>query len=198
MKEFHRLPFLIAFFLFFTCIMPYISAFSVSSVIINPPGYQAAGTPVTLNTVIDFSQGENETFSSSSELQLSTDLVDTHWVPLLVLDGVETHLSQKNGELMTLPGWYLSYPSTQNVQVKVKLTGNFPANPSPGLNFLKIQETDFSYRVVSTAHVEMPAKPVTTFSVQIKTPAIKKYSPRYLPTLPLRNLRAGSAQEFSP
>jgi hypothetical protein len=168
MKQFHRLKFLITIFLLFACITPYVSAFTVSSININPQGYQAAGTPVTVSSAIDFSPEGNETFPSAGELQMSTNLVDAHWVPVLVLNGVETSLPQKTGGSLIFPGWYLSYPSTERVQLKVTLTGTIPMSPSPSQNFLKIQEVDSDKNVVSTAHVDMPATPVTTLSTPTK------------------------------
>jgi hypothetical protein len=102
---------------------------------------------------------------------MSTNLVDPRWVPVLVLDGVETNVSQKTGESLIISGWYLSYPSTQEVQVKVTVTGTMPANPSSNLHFLKIQEVDFRYSVVSTTRVEMSASPNTTLFSPTKIPA---------------------------
>ena len=180
MKQFHRLRFLLATFLLFACITPHVAAFTVSSMNINPLGYQAAGTPMTVNSVIVFSSEGTETFPSASELHMSTNLVDAHWVPVLVLNGVETNLTQKNGGSLIFPGWYFSYPSTEKVQLKVTLTGNIPVNPSPSQNFLKIQEVDSNNTVVSTAHVDMSATPVTTVSTPTKPTTKKTFTP--LPT----------------
>jgi hypothetical protein len=177
MKQFHRLRFLLAIFLLFACITPYVSAFTVSSININPQGYQAAGTPMTVNSAIDFSSEGTETFPSASELHMSTNLVDPHWVPVLVLNGVETHLQQKTGGSLIFPGWYFSYPSTERVQLKVTLKGNIPMNPSPSQNFLKIQEVDSGNNIVSTAHVDMPATPITTLSTPTKPTTTKIFTP---------------------
>lgn len=173
MIQFHRLRFIPAVFLLLTCITPYVSAFTVSSINVNPSGDQAAGTPLTVNVVINFSSKGTETFPKASELQMSTNLVDAHWVPVLVLDGAETRLEEESGTSLTLPGWYLSYPSGQRTELIVSLTGNIPSNPS-GQNLLKIQEADSSNRVVTTAHVEMPATPVTTRATPTKKPTTKK------------------------
>jgi len=72
-----------------------VSAFTVSSITVNPPGELAAGTPVTIDLIIDFPSWGTETFPSDSELQLSTNLNDAHWVPALVLNGVKTNLLKK-------------------------------------------------------------------------------------------------------
>jgi hypothetical protein len=172
MTQFHRLIFLPAIFLLFACIMPYVSAFTVASVEVNPLGYQAAGTPMTINAVITFSSQSAVTFPSANELQMSTNLVDAYWVPVLVLEGVETHLEQKTGGSLTVPGWYLEYPSAQNVKLRVTLTGKVPPNPSPAQDLLKIQETGPDAHVVSTAHVGMPQAPVITLNTR-STPTKK-------------------------
>ncbi|MDD1685025.1 MAG: hypothetical protein LUQ19_03940 [Methanoregula sp.] len=132
---------------------------------------------MTVNVVIDFSSAGTETFPLANELQMSTNLVDSSWVPVLVLDGVETRLEHKTGELLIIPGWYLAYPSTQKVQLLVQLTGNIPTNPLPSQNFLKIQEVDSGNSVLSTARVEMPESPIiapSTLSTPTKKPTTKK------------------------
>jgi hypothetical protein len=115
------------------------------------------------NAVIDFaSPGGTETFPAANELQMRTGLADAHWFPVLVVDGVKTNLSEQSGEVMILPGWYLSYPAKQTAQVRVTLTGTMPKNRSAGRDIVQVQELDAGARVVSTAHVEMPASPVLT------------------------------------
>jgi hypothetical protein len=184
MKRFHRLRFFLAVLLLFACITPYVSAFTVSSTNVDPRGSQAPGTPMTVNAVIDFSQGGTETFPSESELQMRTNLDDPVWVPVLVVDGVETHLLEKTGESLIIQGWYLAYPSRQNVQLRVTVTGNMPANPSPNLNFLKIREVDSSDNVVLTARVEMPEAPVITLST-LSTPTKKSATKKIFTPIPI-------------
>ena len=172
MDPFQNLRYLPAVFLIFACLTPCVSAFTLSAIDVTPRGYQAPGTPMTVNAQVVFSPEGTETFPQGSELKMSTDLVDPYWVPVLVLNGVETTLPQKNGGSLLLPGSFFSYPSTQDVQVKVTLTGKIPVDASPDRNFLRVQEIDSGDTVVSSAHVEMPAIPVTTVSTQ--KPATKK------------------------
>jgi hypothetical protein len=148
-----------------------VSAFSISSITVNPPGEQAAGTPVTVNAVIDFPSGGTASFPSDSELQLSTNLNDARWEPVLFLDGVKTELVAKTGTSLNLPGWYLSYPRGQTVQLRVTVTGNLPVDLASGQNLVKVQEADSGHSIVSTAYVEMPAAPVTTLPTLTKRPA---------------------------
>ena len=183
MTLFHRLRFFLALFLLCAGIAPCVSAFSVSSTNVNPLGYQAPGTPMTVNASIDFFPKGNVTFPLANELHMSTDLVDPSWAPVVVLDGRETHLPQETGESVVVPALYLSYPSEQNVRLLVTVTGNIPANPTSDQDLLKVQEMDSGKNIVSTPHLAMPEVPVmppstpaipATLSTPTKKPTIKK------------------------
>jgi hypothetical protein len=153
--------------------MPYVSAFTVSSFTRDPPGYQAPGSPLTVDFAIDFPSRDSVTFPSSSELQINTDLTGARWVPVLVLDGVETQLGPENGDSLVISGWYLSYPSTQHMQVLVKLSGTVPADLSRTHDLVRIQELDSTYRVVASARVELYGDPVMTLSTPATKPVTK-------------------------
>jgi hypothetical protein len=177
MKQFFRLRIFPAILVLCICITPYVSAFTLSSVTVNPPGNQAAGTPITIRAVIDFPAGGTQTFPNASELQMSTDLASPYWVPVLVLDGKDTHMDIKAGEKFDLPGLYLSYPPSQSVQVVMTVTGNIPAYPSPKQNLLKIEEVDADKNAVSTAHIAMPEAPMMSLfspTTPTKIPTTKK------------------------
>lgn len=190
MKQFPKPEVLLAVFLLFSGLTLSVSAFTVASVYVIPRGEQPAGTPVTVNAAIDFSSPGKETFPAANELQMSTDLADPHWFPVLVVDGVKTNLTEQSGEMLILPGWYLSYPAKQTAQVRVTLTGKIPTNRQPGQDILKVQELDSGTRVVSTAHVEMPADPVLTATQKTATPTIFTPIPADTPT-PQSPLGAG-------
>lgn len=177
MKPFHRFTCLLAVFLLFAAMTPCVSAFTLSSVKVDPQGSQAAGTPMTVSFTIDFSSKSNLTFPTANELLLSTNLVNAQWVPVLVLNGMETSLPSKKGSGLVLPGSYVSYPSTEHVQIKGTLTGTMPADSSTDRNFLKIVEADSGAAVVSMANLEMPAPPVKTLATPTKTPATTAPTP---------------------
>jgi hypothetical protein len=177
MNHFFRPRIFAAILVIGICIMSCASAFTLSSVTVNPPGNLAAGTPVTIRAVIDFPAGGTRTFPNGSELQMSTDLASPYWVPVLVLDGRDTHMDIKAGEELVLPGLYLSYPPSQSVQVVMTVTGNIPAYPSPQQNLLKIEEVDADKNVVSTAHIAMPEAPLMSLfspTTPTKIPTTKK------------------------
>ena len=142
MKKSQLLIIVPAFFLLLACIIAGVSAFTLSSVTVNPRGEQAAGTPLTVSAVIDFPSAGTDTFPSDNELRMSTDLLNPRWAPVLVLDGVETNLLRESRESLTIAGYYLSYPPGQTVQVRMTLTGNLPEDVSPGRDLLNVQELD--------------------------------------------------------
>lgn len=174
MKPFHWLAFFLAVFLLLAGIMPCVSAFSIASTNIDPRGPQAPGTPMTVSAAIDFTTPGNQTFPQDSELQLQTGLVNAYWEPVLVLDGAETHIGKNTGPLLKIPGWYLSYPSGQVVQLKVTLTGKIPADTSSSQDLLMIEEIDAETSVRSTARIAMPEAPLLTLSTPTKIPVTKK------------------------
>jgi hypothetical protein len=137
MKQFHRLKFLLAFFLLFACVTPFVSAFSVSSMSVDPSGSLTPGTPVIVTFKVDFSASGKETFPSANELlmstdlfkgdfsasgkdtfppdnelQMSTDLDSPTWSYSLVLDGVDTLQPSNTGRILSVSGWVLSYPTS--------------------------------------------------------------------------------------
>ena len=181
MNRFLKPGFFLAVFLLFSCIVPWGSAFTVSSVDVRPSGFQSAGTPMTVITVIEFPVSGKETFPSSNDLLMSTDLVDPYWVPIVVLDGQETRLEIKAGGEMIVPSWYLSYPSSQELQLMMTLTGKIPSDRHTGDTIVKIQERDAAKNIVSTASVGMPEVPLVSETTQIpptkKPTSTKIYTP---------------------
>lgn len=173
MKPVHQLALAV---ILWVCLTPGVSAYTVTS-LVNPPGYQASGTTMTVTVTIDLSSALRETFPQTGELQLSTDLVNPHWAPVLILDGTQTRFPEESRGSMAISGWYLSYPPGSNEQLEVKLTGAVPANPSPRQNLVKIQEADSGSNIVSSAHIAMPEAPIATLSAPVSTPT-KKPTPR--------------------
>jgi hypothetical protein len=155
--------------------VPVVSAFTLTSITVTPQGNQPPGTPLTVNAVIDFPAEGGQSFSAADELRLSTDLLNPRWTPVLVLDGTETSLPDGNDASLAIAGDYLSYPASQDMRLRVKLTGTIRAYPVPGQNLLNVQETDANRRVVSSARVAMPETPVPviTGSVWTRKPTTK-------------------------
>jgi len=141
-----------------------VSAFSVSTVSIDPSGDLIPGTPVIVSFKIDFSASGGETFPSSSSLQMITDLEKPKWTWTLLLNGVENPRPQSTDKILELSGWDLSYPSNVDESIRVTLEGTIPSNANPSQNILKIQEVDSRNSVVtSTVYTRsMPVTPTPT------------------------------------
>jgi hypothetical protein len=190
MKHALSLMVIMAIFLVFAGIMPCVSAFTVSSVDVTPGGFQPAGTEMNVIAIMSFPAAGPTTFAKDSGLQLSTDLVDSYWVPILIVDGVETRLEIRGGGEMNLAGENLSYKPSQSVQLMVTLTGKMPSDRNSGDNFVKIQERDSAGNIVSTAQVAMPEVtliplPPSTAVTTKKTTTLKTFTPIPTGTTPV-------------
>ena len=115
-------------------------SFDITSISVDPTGSLPSGTLVNVTYTVDFSQAGVETFPSSNELQMSTDLNSPTWSYSLVLDGVDTPQPLNTGQMISLSGWVLSYPSSVEESLRVTLTGTIPSQSCPIL--VKIQEFD--------------------------------------------------------
>jgi hypothetical protein len=163
---------IVFFFLviFFICVISPVSAFTVTDISVNPSEYLPAGTPVTVTMNIGFPPSGGETFHSTNELQMSTDLENPQWGYNLILDGVEIENPQptKMRSEISLSGFLLSKPATMHENLRVTLYGNIPSNPTAGQNLVKIQEIDSNNNVVGS--VTNRAMPVSSISSTIPTP----------------------------
>jgi hypothetical protein len=144
-----------------------VSAFSVSTVSIDPSGDLLPGTPVTVSFKADFAGSGGETFPSSDALQMITDLEKPKWTWTLLLNGVENPRPQAGGRMLELGGWDLSYP-TKNVEesIRVTLEGTTPTvTATTNKTIIKIQEVDSRNAVVSGSLVEYTRMIVNTGEV---------------------------------
>ena len=132
-----------------------VSAFSVSTVSIDPSGDLIPGTPVIVSFKVDFSASGGETFPSSSSLQMITDLEKPKWTWTLLLNGVENPRPQSTGKILELSGWDLSYPSDVEESVRITLEGAAPTVTSTtNKTIIKIQEVDSRNNVVTSSKID--------------------------------------------
>lgn len=132
-----------------------VSAFSVSTVTIDPSGDLLPGTPVTVSYKIDFAASAGETFPSSNSIQMITDLEKPKWTWTLLLNGVENPRPQEGGRMLELSGWDLSYPSDIEESLRVTLEGTAPTvTATSNKTVIKIQEVDSRNAVISSSVIE--------------------------------------------
>jgi hypothetical protein len=112
----------------FSCLTTGATAYAiVGNVGIAPASDLVSGqTHVSVSFVIDFPASGGETFSSDNSLQMSTDLADARWSPVLVLDGVETQMPDEVGSIVHINGWELSYPAKRALSMRVTMEGTAP------------------------------------------------------------------------
>ncbi|OPX62829.1 MULTISPECIES: hypothetical protein [unclassified Methanoregula] len=119
------------------------ASFSLSAFSADPAGDLAAAMPVMVSFTIDFPATGDETFPSTHDLRIATDLENPRWNSTLVLEGVRTLQPENNGRTMFITGWLLSYPSSVPESLDITLTGTIP-HGSSGTNqeLLNISEND--------------------------------------------------------
>lgn len=146
-----------------------VTAFSVSSISVDPTGSLTPGTPVIVTFKVDMSASGDETFPSGNELQLSTDLDAAKWTYSLVLDGVDMEQPSNSGRVLSVSGWVLSYPSSVEEALKVTLEGTAPSvSQTTNKTLIKIAEYDSHSNLLSSSVVERTAVVVNIAEVQSK------------------------------
>ena len=135
-------------------------AFEVDSVVVDPPGDLAPGTPVTVSFRVNISgTGADETFPAADELQISTGLEKPRWEYTLVLDGVENPQPGSNGRLLSVSGWLLSYPSSASEYLKITLSGTTPRVPSPAnVTLFTVTEYDSHANPIAESEISRIAR----------------------------------------
>lgn len=138
--------------------IPMVSAFTVSSVSIEPSGSLIPGDSVIVSYKIQFPASGGETFPSGSELQMSTDLESAKWSWTLVLDTIDNPRPSAGGRMLSLSGFELSYPASVDQAVRVTMEGKVPSiDKTTNKTIIRIQEVDANGNVVTSSKVERSA-----------------------------------------
>jgi len=146
-----------------------VSAFGVSAITIDPSGSLTPGTPVIVTYRVDFTASGSETFPSTNELDMSTDLEKPKWTYTLVLDGVETPQPANSGRMISVSGWILSYPAAVEESMKVTMEGTAPTvSTTSNKTIIQLQEVDSHNNIVSGSTVKREAVIVNVAEVQAK------------------------------
>ena len=158
---------IIAVFLIF-CIHA-VSAFGVETITVDPSGSLTPGTPVIVTFKVTLSGSGAETFPSSNELDMSTDLDKPTWTYSLVLDGVDTPQPSSSGRVLAVSGWILAYPSSMEESMKVTVQGTAPTvAQTSNKTMIKIQEVDSHNNIIANSVVERTTMVVNVAEVQNK------------------------------
>ena len=150
---------------FLLCVQA-VSAFTVSSVTVTPAGDLTPGTAVTVSYKVDFQSSGSTTFSSSNDLQMTTDLANPKWTYTILLDGVENPRQPTGGKSIMLTGFELSYKSGVEESIRVTLEGTAPSvDKTTDKSIVKIQELDSSGSIITSSIVEKKASVINTAEV---------------------------------
>ena len=138
------------------------SAFSVSSVSIDPSGSLIPGTPVTVSYKIE----NSGVFPSGDDLQFYTDLESPKWTYTIIVNGVENLRPSTGGKTLTIVGFELSYKTSDTVAVRATLEGKTPSvTETTDKTIVRIQEMDAQGRPITATKVERIAKVINTGEV---------------------------------
>ena len=137
------------------------SAFSVSSVSIDPSGSLVPATPVTVSFKLDASG-----FSSGDDLQMYTDLENPQWTYTIIVNGVENVRPVMGGRTLTITGFELTYKTTDEVSLRATLEGKAPAVTATGdKTIIRIQEIGTNGVAIASTKVEKTAQVINTVEV---------------------------------
>ncbi len=139
-----------------------VSAFSVSSVSIDPSGSLVPGTPVTVSFKIE----NSGVFPSGNDLQFYTDLESPKWTYTIIVNGVENARPAVGGRTLTITGFELSYKAADTVAVRATLEGKAPTvTETSDKTIIRIQEIGSNGVAITTTKVEKTAQVINTVEV---------------------------------
>jgi hypothetical protein len=134
-------------------LVPAVSAFTVSSIIVSPSGILDPGDPVNISYTVYAASGV--AFPSYDDLQFVTELNDPVWSYTIAVNGVKNIRPVEGGRVLTISGFELSYQNRDEVIVTVSLSGDIPPGWAPGANrtLVRIQELDSRGAVIPSSVV---------------------------------------------
>ncbi|PKL68174.1 MAG: hypothetical protein CVV30_09560 [Methanomicrobiales archaeon HGW-Methanomicrobiales-1] len=143
------------------CCISAASAFSVTSISIDPSGSLIPGTPVTASYKIDTSG-----FASGGDLQFYTDLDSPLWTYTILVNGVENLRPALGGRTLTITGFELSYKTGDDVAVRATLEGKAPTvTETTDKTIIRIQEIGSNGAAITSTKVERTGKVINTGEV---------------------------------
>ncbi len=132
------------------------ASISVGNIAITPSGDLVSGqTQSSASFKINFVSSGGYTFDSGNSVQMETDLADATWTYNTVLDGIENPSKTEAGSNIRLSGWELSYPSSREISLKVKVAGTAPVvTNSTEKIIVKVREVGSNNNLVGTEVVK--------------------------------------------
>jgi uncharacterized coiled-coil protein SlyX len=145
--------------LFFTGVA---SAFSVSSISIDPSGSLTPSTPVTVSFKIE----NSGVFPADRELQMFTDLDKPKWTYTIIVNGKENLRPVIGGRTLAISGFELNYGASDVMSVRVTLEGVAPlVTQTSTKTMIRVTEYDGNGKPIISTQVEKTALVINTGEV---------------------------------
>ncbi|MDP3397156.1 MAG: hypothetical protein Q8S57_10900 [Methanoregula sp.] len=139
------------------------SAFSVTSVSIDPSGSLIPGSPVTVSYKVDASG-----FSSGNDLQFFTELESPKWTYTISVNGIDNLRPSMGGKTLTISGFELAYKTGDIVDLRTTLEGKAPTvTQTADKIIVRIQEMGTNGAPIAATKVERTAKVINIGEVPI-------------------------------
>jgi hypothetical protein len=166
---------------------------ALSGVVLSPAAVPLIpGARQEVQATIQIIPSGSTTFSQNHQLQLSTGLAAGSWNAQTLVNNVPAATIPKEGNVLFINGYLLSYPTTSDVSVLVSVSGTVPqSSAGSDLNLLLVQELDNSGQVVSGSTLAVtepvqaggtPATPATLPPVPTGTGLPPVTTPSPVPT----------------
>jgi subtilase family serine protease len=132
------------------------ASISVGTIALSPSGDLVSGqTQSSASFTVNFGSSGGYTFDNSNTLQMETELADATWSYNVILDGIENPAKTEVGPNIRLSGWELSYPSSREISLKVKVTGTAPVvTNSTEKIVMRVRELSSSNTLIGTEVVK--------------------------------------------
>lgn len=101
------------------------------------------GDPLQLSALARIIPQGSTTYIEGYTLVLSTELERPSWQVIVTVDGRDAAVFQKTSQTVFISGYLLSYPTTQDVNVKISLEGIAP-HLEPGSSFILLRVTELN------------------------------------------------------
>jgi len=131
-------------------LVPGAAAFSVSPATVDP-AVLSPGDTVNVSAQVYVTSGTS--FTVLDDLQFVTVLDDPVWIYTVVVDDIENTRPADRGKILTIGGYELSYPASNNVDVRITLNGRVPSGTPEGtdLPLVTVQELDSRGRSITSS-----------------------------------------------
>lgn len=154
--------------------------FSVSSITGVPQEAMVPGTPVNASFKINIT----EQYHIDQDLLVYTDVANPVWNYTVIVNGVENVRQPVAGQTLDISGFEVNYRSTDQVSVRVALTGTVPAASSgTAMTIFRVTELNPKGNPITGTQIERTGTVVNNGSVTPATVAARSTRLPLIPTL---------------